>query len=120
MTKSESITYVQSFTLVKNLFRASFSSIAFIRGLFEDEVRIHFLHHCFISVSWSFSDIFSPHFVPKFFEAGRIAGAKIKKLKDADDEEVKNFLAVRHQLFSSASFPHSFNLDLLLIFRFVF
>lgn len=37
-TKTETVTQTQSFTLVKNMFRAAFSSIAYVRRLFHDDV----------------------------------------------------------------------------------
>jgi HORMA domain len=40
LPKTTSITPTQSMTLVKNMFRASFSSIAYIRDLFGDDVGL--------------------------------------------------------------------------------
>jgi hypothetical protein len=40
VTLTNTITSTQSLTLVKNLFRAAFSSIAYIRNLFDEEVRL--------------------------------------------------------------------------------
>lgn len=97
--KTTSISATQSITLVKNLFRASFSSIAYVRNLFSDEVSCsaHTSEHHFkltfhVRINDATGFIYLILRILKHFTPGKIGDTKYQKIVQRDDQEVKQFV----------------------------
>lgn len=95
--KSASVTRTQSITLVKNLFRAAFSSIAYIRNFFHEDVGCSLSKKSFSSFVHAPPPLplFHPDFLElksQYFRVCKVGKASYYRICNTNNEDVRTFV----------------------------